>query len=399
MDPMKRIYFTPERLEALKPKRGKQYYVSDIGAPGLVVLVSPGGTKSYVARTYPGGKLVYTPSFGRFGEIYPRDLEAEIEEMRTRAREARRDANNGIDPRSRRLKVETFEALVEAYAAEQANRDKAKGGSGKGAMDNQRFVLRACPEWAHRPINKIGKDEVKALLRQIRDAGNAPTAIRLQSHLSAIFRWAVAEDLLTKSPLAGVEMIGGEIKRRDLPWFKGEAADKAIKAIWSAADEIGGDGGKLLKLLLLTGKRRGAIEKMRWEEIDSKWFWSPSQEGVAENKKLLPVPLARVLSPRKESGLVLKAGDRTKLQNRVKELTGIDTFIFHGCRHIVETGLAALKVQKHVRDLLLDHARKRKGGGVYDHHEYDDEMRAAMEQWAGYVARLVQPAEAVAVLR
>ena len=87
------------------------------------------------------------------------------------------------------------------------------------------------------------------------------------------------------------------------------------------------------------------------------------------------------------------------MQNRVKELTGIDTFIFHGCRHIVETGLAALKVQKHVRDLLLDHARKRKGGGVYDHHEYDDEMRAAMEQWAGYVARLVQPAEAVAVLR
>ena len=179
-----------------------------------------------------------------------------------------------------------------------------------------------------RPINKIGKDEVKALLRQIRDAGNAPTAIRLQSHLSAIFRWAVAEDLLTKSPLAGVEVIGGEIKRRALPWFKGEAADKAIKAIWSAADEIGGDDGKLLKLLLLTGKRRGGIETMQWQEIDSKWFWSPSQEGVAENKKLLPVPLsslaARVLSPRKESGPVLKSGDRTKLQDRVKELTGID---------------------------------------------------------------------------
>lgn len=394
---MKRIFFTPDRLEALKPKRNKQYYVSDVGAPGLVVLVSPGGTKSYAARTYPGGRLVYTPSFGRFGEIDPRDLDHEIEEMRTKAREARRDANQGIDPRSRRLKTDVFSAVVEAYAAERSSQGS------KGAMNNKRLVLNACKEWADRPINKITKDEVKAFIRRVRDEGKSAMAIRLQQHLAAIFRWAVAEDMLTKSPLAGVELIGGEIKRRDLPWFRGEAADKAIKAIWSAADQIGGDGGKLLKLLLLTGKRRGGLEAMRWEEINSKWFWSPAQDGVAENKKLLPVPLStlvgRILSPRKESGLVLKAGDRSKLQAKVKELTGIDTFIFHGCRHIVETKLAELKVQKHVRDLLLDHARKRKGGGVYDHHEYEDEMKMAVEAWAAYIVRLVQPSEAVAVLR
>ena len=394
---MNRIYFTPDRLEALKPKRRKQYYVSDIGAPGLVLLVSPGGSKSYTARTYPGGRLVYAPSFGRFGELNPRDLEAEIEEARTKAREARRDANNGVDPRSRRLKTDVFEAVVEAYAAERASQGS------KGAMNNKRLVLNACKEWADRPIKKITKDEVKALIRRVRDEGKSAMAIRLQQHLAAIFRWAVAEDMLTKSPLAGVELIGGEIKRRDLPWFRGEAADNAIKAIWSAADQIGGDGGKLLKLLLLTGKRRGGVEAMRWEEIDSKWFWSPSQEGIAENKQLLPVPLsnlaARILSPRKAAGLVLKAGDRSKLQAKVRQLTGLNDYIHHGARHIVETKLAELKVQKHVRDLLLDHARKRTGGGVYDHHEYQDEMKAAMEAWAGYIAKLVQPSEAVAVLR
>ena len=48
-------------------------------------------------------------------------------------------------------------------------------------------------------------------------------------------------------------------------------------------------------------------------------------------------------------------------------------------------------MQKHVRDLLLDHARKRKGGGVYDHHEYDDEMQAAVEA-VGRVCRPAGPA-------
>ena len=123
---MKRIFFTPERLEALKPKRCKQYYVSDIGAPGLVVLVSPGGSKSYSARTYPGGKLVYTPSFGRFGEIAPRDLDAEIDEMRTTAQRGPPRRQQRHRPAQRRLKIETFEALVEAYAAEQAKEPRAE---------------------------------------------------------------------------------------------------------------------------------------------------------------------------------------------------------------------------------------------------------------------------------
>jgi integrase len=40
----------------------------------------------------------------------------------------------------------------------------------------------------------------------------------------------------------------------------------------------------------------------------------------------------------------------------------------------------------------------RGAGKVYDHHEYEDEMRGALEQWADYIARLVQP-QGVAVLR
>ena len=76
-----------------------------------------------------------------------------------------------------------------------------------------------------------------------------------------------------------------------------------------------------------------------------------------------------------------------------------EDFFLHGCRHICETKLAKLGVKAHIRDLLFDHAPNRGSGEGYDHHDYADEMRAAVEQWADYVERLVQPGDRVKVLR
>jgi hypothetical protein len=38
-------------------------------------------------------------------------------------------------------------------------------------------------------------------------------------------------------------------------------------------------------------------------------------------------------------------------------------------------------VPHHIRDLLFDHANERGSGKVYDHPEYESEMRAAVEKW------------------
>lgn len=64
----------------------------------------------------------------------------------------------------------------------------------------------------------------------------------------------------------------------------------------------------------------------------------------------------------------------------------------HACRHIAESKLGQLKIRAHIRDMLFDHASGRGAGAVYDHHEYADELRTAVDKWAEYVERLVQPA-------
>ena len=81
----------------------------------------------------------------------------------------------------------------------------------------------------------------------------------------------------------------------------------------------------------------------------------------------------------------------SRFQARVQELAGIDDFMPHACRHTMETRLAELRVQPHLRDLLLDHAPARGAGAGYDHYEYRQEMGEVLEQWAAHVERLVAP--------
>ena len=76
----------------------------------------------------------------------------------------------------------------------------------------------------------------------------------------------------------------------------------------------------------------------------------------------------------------------------------MEDFFFHGVRHIVETKLAELKIPTHIRDRLFDHVEARGSGRGYDHHDYESEMRDALEHWANYITRLVQPAENVEAL-
>jgi hypothetical protein len=63
--------------------------------------------------------------------------------------------------------------------------------------------------------------------------------------------------------------------------------------------------------------------------------------------------------------------------------------------YLCETKLAELKVKPFIRDLLFDHADDRGSGSDYDHHEYEEEMREAVECWASHVERLVSPEGAV----
>ena len=270
-------------------------------------------------------------------------------------------------------------------------------------------MLTSCEEWIkqNRPVATIRYQEIDALLEAMRD-GNSEfqprpyIANRLYSHLKDFFGWCVRKKKITASPMSDMVKPFTKEKSRDRIWFKGKPGDKAITSFWGAADEIGGNEGRYLKMMLLTGKRKTALANMRWEQITDDWFWeAPASDS--KNKRLHAIPLPKkateVLHPRKDKGLVFEDLRLHKLQRQIKKASGLDDFFYHGVRHLCETKLAELKIPPHIRELLFDHASGRGSAGGYDHHEYRDEMFDALNQWAAYVDKLRQPAKGVSVLR
>jgi integrase len=402
------MIFSELNLRSL-PIRRKQYMVWDGGngrgagecCRGLGVLVSPMGAKSYRSLYYfPGSSKSYSRHLGRVGEMT-------LDEAREQCRQDRAMARKGMDPRADDpVKSANYEAAVNDYVdrVQVAQDHRAK------AEECRRTLLNDCKDWHARPLATIRNTEIQHLLERVRDGDDKRglkarpyMANLLYARLKPFFAWASNPSIgkIKLSPMLGIDKPFSGETRRERDWFKGAAADDAIQQLWTAADQLGGVESRYLKVLLLTGKRTGALKQMRWDQIErmnSGLFWHAPKGN--KTKRLHPVPLsnltARILHPVQPTGFVFpgRAGghiDDNSLKSKIVKAGATPDFFLHGCRHIVETKMAELKIQRHIRDLLLDHVSGRGAGKVYDHFEYADEMREAVERWADHIARLVQP--------
>ena len=385
------------------PCKRKQYMVWDKGVKGLHVLVNPKGTRTYRSLYYkPGSSKPHSRSLGRVGVMA-------LEEARQLCLADQKAAKEGTDPkRDEPSRSDRFEDVVNEYVDKEqiARRGNAT------AEEARRVLLRDCAAFKDRPIGLIRIDEIENLLERIRDGdakhrGRPYLANKTWGHLGTMFKWAVKKRKLAASPMLSI----------DRPWEGAQPRTRTysndeLKKLWGCQlDRI---EAAFLRLLILTGKRRGALAAMQWDEINDAWLWTPPPGK--KNKRVHPIPLPK-LAQRILLGLKPKdagpddyvfppplGGKRGKLHvdpgfdRTVRKLTGIEDFFPHAIRHTVETRFAELRVPPHVRDLLLDHAPKRGSGADYDHWHYGPEMGEAMELWADHIESLVMP-EGVKALR
>jgi integrase len=390
---------TEENVLKLPVKR-RPYYAWDSGtdaARGLGVLVLPTGTRSFrCVYYYPGSGKPHSMHLGRVGEM-------SLADARKRTQAARAKSREGFDPKAADVRQsDDFKSAVEDYVQrwQKGKRNNAT------ADEVERILLKACAAWHHRPVATIRLQEIDNLLNTIR-AGDKATGLKAHGYLAnkvhallrTFFAWCAKAQIgkIKASPMIDLERPYDGMKRRERHF-----TDDEIIAIWRAANTIGGVEGKFLKALLLTGKRKGALSRMRFQHIDQAWFWEPPETESTKNKRLLPVPLSErmqsVIGKRQPKGYVFPGPvehthyiDDGTLRLKVRRASGVADFYVHALRHTVETKLAKLGVLPHIRDLLLDHQPQRGSGAIYDHHAYGTEMREAIEKWATYVDGLVQP--------
>jgi integrase len=397
------------------PYKKRQYMIWD-GAngrgsehvqKGLSILVSPNGTKSFRSTYYfPNSPKPKSRHLGRVGEMT-------LADARKQCAEDRANARKGIDPKGEHTKADAYAALVEEYV----RRVQIGARGNVSHAETRRTLLKDTAEWEHRAIATITAPEIQRLLERVRD-GDPENGIKSRPYLAnklygllnAFFNWCAKPAIgkLKVSPMLGVDKPWNGEKGRDRPWFRGSAADDAIKALWLSARTMDATESKYLMTVMLTGKRKTAIAEMKWDDIDENWFWhAPQPTRATTNKRLHAIPLPRrlqIILGERRTGYVFPGTNKGRIhvdgkafQNRVRAASGLKDFFFHGIRHITETKMAELKILPHIADMLLDHAPKRGSGKVYNHHHYREEMLAALEAWAAYIDRLTTDSALIAV--
>ena len=131
-----------------------------------------------------------------------------------------------------------------------------------------------------RPIREITRRDIAKLLDDIVDRGSLSHANHVLAYFRAMLNWAVDREMIPDNPVARMKAPSTAVTRdRALD-------DDEIRLFWGACEGLGWPFGPLLKLLLLTGQRRGEVAGVCWSEIDlDKQTWTLPRERAKNDKE------------------------------------------------------------------------------------------------------------------
>ena len=376
--------FSDGFIKRLKPEAERAYAVWDTRQPGLAVVVQPSGHRAF--------KFVYSfrsrPRWYHIG-----NAAIPVADARRLAAGVMLKVIEGRDPAAEK-KAErqgsTFAELAEAYVERYA---KKKNKSWPQADKLVRKHL--LPRWRKLPVANITRTDVKTMMTRIA----APiVANQTLAAASAIFAWAIREDILKINPCQQVERHATASRERIL-------SDSEIPLFWSAFDDV--FEGTLLKMILLTGQRPGEVRCMRTEHIIDGWWtmpgnpvpalhWPGTKNG-ATHRVWLPTAAQTLLTEQDGSGLVFegargKAIDANKLAQAMKNACarlGVERATPHDLRRTHGTTITGLGFGRDAMNRIQNH---KEGGiaSVYDRHQYADENKRIMETVANKITALVE---------
>jgi integrase len=329
-----------------------------------------------------------------------------LAEARTRARDALRSLQDGIDPREQAAEearreaakqASTFAAVAETFIARHV-------ASKRTARNIEAIVRRELiGRWSNRPITDIRRADVIALIDEIVDRGHPEAARQVFAYTRRLFGWAVGRGLLEHSPadhFSAKDLIGAKSFRRRV------LNEREIALLWRATEGPEASYfGPYARLLVLVGVRRTELGRAAWLEfdLDNATWTIPLGRMKSAEPHIVPLPPVAVEILRRlpqERGYVIGGASpihysraKRQLDARMTALNGgraIPRWTWHDARRTFRTGLSSLKIAPHIAELAIAHG-KRGLSRIYDQHEYDAELRHAFEAWAQKVMNIVEP--------
>jgi integrase len=356
----------------------RAYLVWDTRQYGLALRIRPTGTRTYSCIYSFHGR----PRWLHLGNANAIGLAA----ARQLAAEAMLQVAKGIDPAAERRAMRTkgtFAELAQRYVDEYASKRNRSWRQAEALI--QRYCL---PKWGKLNPTTITRADVRTMLAPI----TAPVlANQVLAAASAIFSWAVKQDILTTNPCRGIERNATTDRERVLD-------DGEIEKFWRAFDDCGLIAGAALKLILLTGQRPGEVTCMHHAHINEGWWtlpgapdpklgW-PGTKNAATHRVWLAGPVLEILAAfAGDEGRVFAGLRRNTLAVAMRDICsalGVPRATPHDLRRTFSSRVTALGFGRDAMNRVTNH---KEGGiaSVYDRHQYTEENKRIMAAVAAHI--------------
>jgi integrase len=357
------VKFTDRSLQALKPA-AQRYEVWEDNGHGFGVRVAPSGRKTFV-YVYRHRNKPRRLTLGTY-------LDISLHEAHVRHAKARKDHKQGIDP------------------AEQEQIQKREERDAETISQLAEISL---------------EKHAKPLLDAIVDRGAPQMANSTHALLSKLFKFAVYRGILDTTPFVEIPKPAKRKPRTRV------LSEDEIRSLWQQLDAspMLRVAKLAIKLLLITGQRRGEVAKARREHVDlEKRLWTiPSDDAKNERTHVLPLTDLAVevveqllatsdspwLVPSPRGGLVQGGRhlDPATIGHELRAHMDVEgkRYCVHDLRRTAATMMTSLGVDARWVDKVLNHVE----GGVikhYDIYDYLKEKRLALETWERELRRIVQ---------
>jgi integrase len=367
------------------PKSGKRITLDD-EVPGFGVRITAAGARSYVLR--------YTTRAGRERTHTIGDAEVwRCTAARAKARDLRRDIEDGGDPLA---DIEDARAapsmadLIERFRVEHLVRKREST-----CADYERMLrLHIGPHFGqHTKVADVRFEDVDALHRKITKSGSTYAANRCIAVMSKMFSLAIRWRMRTDNPCRGIERNPEAKRKRYL------SADELVRLTRALAEYQDRQAADIVRLLLLTGARRGEVLSMRWADVDlANGIWSkPGSTTKQRTDHVVPLsaPARALLSgiaersarehPRRPLGEFVfpgvgGTGHIVEIKRSWRHVTkaAAVTARLHDLRHSFASTLASGGASLPLIGALLGHSNPSTTHRYA--HLFDDPQRAAVER-------------------
>ena len=421
---------TAKAVEQAAP-RDKEYKIHD--GDGLFLRIRPSGAKSWLySYSLPGDNRLIRMTIG-----IPKEIS--LKEARNKIRELKKFVDDGIDPRTAKAaaiavntQAITMQVLFETW------------------IEFEKVTCRVTPTWIKRHEDRwrlhlkttlgniLARDITRAHLATALDAmtrkGIREETRKALSTLNLMMDYALTRHCIEQNPAR-------LLKPKDFAATANRPRDRVLllpelRRVWQALDQASSSNqygveisrisivaSSAIKLLILTGARRGEIAAMRWNELnldEGVWllssertknrqahmvYLSPLAVGIIRSLQLLSGSSPFVfdtghhkngghIHPDTLTGVIARLrGKATGIKKKLASdapLVDIPSFSVHDLRRSAATAWGEyLKIAPHVIERMLNHQPLNKLVATYQRAVYADEQKAAWLAWGDLVEHQV----------